>query len=35
MSGRLDLNDKDVHLLQERMARVETKLHIGEVKCPR
>lgn len=35
VSGRLDLNDKDVYLLQERMARVETKLHIGEVKCPR
>lgn len=32
--GRLNTNDREVHNLQERMARVETKLNIGEPKCP-
>lgn len=33
VGNNLDLNDNEVHSLQERVARVETRLNIGNGKC--
>lgn len=33
VGSNLELNDKEVHALQERVARVETRLNIGKGKC--